>query len=248
MSGRIHIGTSGWNYGGWAGILYPEELKSKDFLSYYAQQFSTVEVNYSFYHLPRPTTYEKWVRQTPAGFVFALKLSRFITHVKRLQGVKQALRTFVKNAESLDDKCGPILFQLPPSFSLTAENKKRLRDILESATKQGVRSAVELRHQTWFVDDVYELLQRVNTSLVIANSSRYPNPPEYIATTNFVYFRFHGPKELFASSYTKAQLEHYADIMKTYLRADKDVYAYFNNDFGGHAVRNARTLKGLVSA
>ncbi len=246
MAGQIHIGTSGWNYDGWKGVLYPDHLKAADFLSYYADVFSSVEVNYSFYHLPRVTTYEKWVRQTPGGFCFVLKASRFITHIKRLKGVKSALRLFVEGSEALGSKRGPILFQLPPSFSLTAANRKLLHDFLESVTILGARTAIELRHKSWFVEDVYGLLKKANAALVTAHSARYPNPPEDIVTADFAYFRFHGPRELFASSYTRAQLSHFAQIMKHHLRAGRDVFAFFNNDFGGYAVRNALTLKQLV--
>jgi uncharacterized protein YecE (DUF72 family) len=246
MAGKSYIGTSGWSYGGWQGILYPEELRSKDYLPHYAGTFATVEVNYSFYHLPRSTTYEKWVALTPDDFRFALKLSRFITHIKRLQGVKVALRTFIKGSEALGNKRGPVLVQLPPSFSYNATNLKRLKGMLGAAQKLGTPAAVELRHKTWFVDEVYNALADANASLVIASSSRYPNPPDDVVTTEFVYFRFHGPRELFASPYTKAQLEHYARLMKRHLKDGRDVYAYFNNDVDGHAVRNARTLKQLI--
>jgi uncharacterized protein YecE (DUF72 family) len=247
MTGKIYIGTSGYNYGGWIGVLYPEDIKPREYLPFYAGRFSTVEINYSFYHLPRVTTYEKWAAQTPDDFIFALKLSRFITHIKRLKGIKPALRTFVEGSEALGAKRGPILAQLPPRFGLTAVNKKRLKFFLDTMNQLNAPTAVELRHKTWFIDDTYELLTRTNASLVIANSSRYPNPAEDIVTADFVYFRFHGPEELFASSYTNTQLEHYAGIMKKHLKDGKDVYAYFNNDFGGHAVRNARTLAKLLT-
>lgn len=247
MSGRIHIGTSGWNYTGWSGIFYPEEAKPRDFLGFYSGRFSTVEVNYSFYHLPRTTTYERWVEQTPDKFLFTLKLSRFITHIKRLKEVKTALRTFVERSETLGSKRGPLLIQLPPSFSLTDVNLKRIRDFLENLSQFGVLAAVELRHNSWFVPEVYKLFENAGSALVIANSSRYPNPPEDASTADFVYFRFHGPQELFASSYTDEELKYYAKIIRKHKQQNREVYVYFNNDFGGHAVRNALTIKRLLA-
>jgi uncharacterized protein YecE (DUF72 family) len=244
-SGKLYIGTSGWNYTGWSGIFYPEEIKPKDFLPFYAGHFSTVEVNYSFYRLPTESTYEKWVSLTPDDFTFVLKLSRFITHIKRLKDVGDALKTFIERADALGAKRGPLLVQLPPGFSLTDVNYKRVHAFLKAVRKLGAQAAVEFRHKTWFIDEVYDLLSDSNVALVIANSSRYPNAPEDIATADFVYFRFHGPEELFASPYSDKQLEHYAKIMKGYARRGKDIYAYFNNDFGGFAVANALALKRL---
>lgn len=242
----FYIGTSGWNYTGWSGIFYPEEIKPKDFLPFYAEHFSTVEVNYSFYHLPTEATYEKWVSLTPDDFTFVLKLSRFITHIKRLKDVSDALKTFIERSETLGAKRGPLLVQLPPGFSFTDVNRIRVRDFLETVQGLGASAGVEFRHETWFVDEAYDLLSDFKASLVIANSSRYPNPPEDIATADFVYFRFHGPEELFASPYSDKQLAHYGDIMQKHARCGKDVYAYFNNDFGGFAAANALTLKRLL--
>lgn len=248
MSSRIHIGTSGWNYGHWKGIFYPDEVKSRDLLSYYSKHFSTVEVNYSFYRLPRATTYEGWSAQTPEGFLFAVKVSRYITHIKRLKGVKRAWRRFVKNAEPLGVKRGPILVQFPPNFHSTNANQKLLRTFLQAAKEDGVNVAVEFRHDSWFAPEAYAILEEAKASLVIANSSRYSNPPEQIATADFVYFRFHGPQDAFASSYTREELQRFAKIIKEHHRRGREVYAYFNNDIGGHALENATTLKELVSS
>ncbi len=246
MSSLIHIGTSGWNYEGWRGILYPDDLKAKDFLPYYTGHFSTVEVNYSFYRLPEVKTYERWADITPEEFCFALKLSRFITHIKRLKDITKALKTFLERAAPLGKKCGPILVQLPPGFAHSETNQKRLISALKIIREYSIRAAVEFRHETWFIDDVYNILEKSKASVVIANSSRYSNPPDDITTADFVYFRFHGPKELFASPYTKSQLQHYAEIMKKHLRDGRQVYAYFNNDVMGYAVKNAGTLRELL--
>jgi uncharacterized protein YecE (DUF72 family) len=244
--GEFFVGTSGWDYTGWSGIFYPQDVKPKDFLPFYAEHFLTVEVNYSFYRLPKESTYEKWVSLTPDDFIIVLKLSRFITHIKRLKAIDNALKTFVERSETLGSKRGPLLVQLPPSFGNTDVNRERVHDFLKVAHGLGVSTAVEFRHETWFVDEVYDLLSEFNASLVIANSSRYPNPPEDIATADFVYFRFHGPEELFASPYSDKQLTYYADIMKKHARQGRDIYAYFNNDFGGFAVANALALERLL--
>ena len=124
--GKIFIGTSGWVYSHWEGIFYPKELGLKDKLKYFSKHFKTVEVNYSFYRLPRPTTYQNWYSQTPGDFLFAIKVSRFITHIKRLKGVKDAWKIFIKNTLNLKEKLGPILFQFPPNLKATEENVKRL--------------------------------------------------------------------------------------------------------------------------
>src|SRR5579875_2572682 len=149
---RFLAGTSGWNYPGWRGSFYPENLPAREFLSFYATRFATAEVNYSFYHLPRVSTYEKWRGQTPEGFVFALKASRFITHIKRLKGVGESWNEFVKRALTLADKLGPILLQFPSSFHATAENLKNVERLLghKASREHGLRLAMEFRHESCF--------------------------------------------------------------------------------------------------
>jgi len=146
--GKIFIGTSGWVYSHWEGIFYPENLPSRDKLKYFSQHFKTAEINYSFYHLPQPSTYQNWYKQTPKDFLFAVKTSRFITHIKRLKGVKKAWKHFLENALSLKEKLGPILFQFPPSFKATEESIKRLKNFLKLIrTNSRLRFALEFRHK-----------------------------------------------------------------------------------------------------
>jgi uncharacterized protein YecE (DUF72 family) len=244
---RLLIGTSGWTYASWRGTFYPRSLASRQYLEFYAKEFSTTEVNYSFYHLPRPRTYEKWASQVPDKFVFALKASRFITHVKRLADVKEAWATFVENARSLGSHFGPILLQFPPSFRC---DRKRLASFLRSAqnpaSKSGLlRLAFEFRHPSWFTEEVYGLLRQHHAALCIADSPRYPR--RNVITADFVYLRFHGRTELFASKYTDAELAEEAEEIGRYYRDGLDVYVYFNNDAEGHAVTNARTLRRMVA-
>lgn len=243
MPKKIYIGTSGWIYSHWDGVFYPQDLPSKDKLKYYASHFKTAEINYSFYHLPRPKTYQNWYSQTPEGFLFAVKASRFITHIKRLKGVKTAWKTFLENALNLKEKLGPILFQFPPSFKATAENIKRLEDFLKIL--RGQASVFEFRHKTWCDKKIYKLLKKYKTAWVIADSPRYPRAD--VVTTDFVYIRMHGSKMMFSSNYTKKELQDLAQKIKKWLKQGLAIYVYFNNDAYGYAVKNAKTLKELLS-
>jgi len=246
--GKLYIGTSGWVYGHWEGIFYPKDLPSKDKLKYFSQHFKTAEINYSFYHLPRPATYQKWYSQTPADFIFAVKASKFITHIKRLKGVKTAWRTFLENALNLKEKLGPILFQFPPSFKATEENIKRLEkflslitthQLINSSTHQ-LKFAFEFRHKSWCDKKIYNLLKKYKVAWVIADSPRYPKAE--VVTCDFVYIRMHGSKILFFSKYTKKELKELGDKIKKWLKQNLDVYCYFNNDAYGYAIENAREL------
>jgi uncharacterized protein YecE (DUF72 family) len=249
--GKLYIGTSGWIYGHWTGIFYPEDLPSKNKLKYFSQHFKTAEINYSFYHLPRPSTYQNWYNQTPEDFIFAVKASRFITHIKRLSGVKEAWKQFLENALYLKEKLGPILFQFPPSFKATEENIKRLEDFLRSVNPRCqirnnktmvllLRMAVEFRHKSWCNEKIYQLLKKYNVAWVIADSPSWPKAEE--VTADFVYVRMHGSKVLFSSNYTKKELKDLAQKIKKWLEQGLSVFVYFNNDFAGYAVENAKTL------
>jgi uncharacterized protein YecE (DUF72 family) len=243
---RLLVGTSGWTYASWSGTFYPRSLPSRQYLEFYAKEFSTTEVNYSFYHLPRSSTYEKWVSQVPDDFVFALKASRFITHVKRLVDVEEAWATFVQHALALSSHLGPILLQFPPSVRC---NRTTLADFLRFAqrtapTSHPLRLAFEFRHDSWFGKEIYALLRQYDAALCIADSPRYPRHDR--VTADFVYLRFHGRTELFASRYSEKELAEEAKEIKRYLRDGLDVYVYFNNDALGHAVENARALPYLV--
>jgi len=238
--GKLYIGTSGWVYGDWNGIFYPENLPSKDKLKYFSQHFKTAEINYSFYHLPRPKTYENWYNQTPEDFVFAVKASRFITHIKRLKGIKTAWKRFLKNTLHLKEKLGPTLFQFPASFKATAENIKRLEEFLEFISSTNLRFTFEFRHKSWCDENIYKILKKYNSAWVIADSPRYPKAE--VVTADFVYIRMHGSKILFASKYTDEELKTLAQKINKWLKKGLDVYTYFNNDFHGYAVQNAKEL------
>jgi uncharacterized protein YecE (DUF72 family) len=245
--GRLYVGTAGWSYGGWDKIFYPEKIRSThERLAFYAQSFNAVEVNYSFYHLPKPETCAKWADTVPRHFLFAMKASRFITHVKRLQAVEEAWEKFLASVRTLGDRLGPILFQLPPSFQA---DHKRLEGFLEIVRRDRkaprVRPVFEFRHRSWFIEATYDILRKAGATLCIAHSSRYLYVEQ--VTADLVYYRFHGPKELFASKYSDEKLRSWAVQMRRHLDAGKTVHAYFNNDVHGYAVENARTLCTLVS-
>jgi len=257
LKGKFFIGTSGWVYSHWDGVFYPENLPSKDKLKYFSQHFNTAEINYSFYHLPRLSTYQNWYRQTPQDFIFAVKTSRFITHIKRLKGIKEAWKTFLENASNLKEKLGPVLFQFPPSFSATTENLRRLEELLEFTCLKWkfkhLRLAFEFRHKSWcdpkgkqascrVNKKVYNLLKKYKAAWVIANSPSYPKAEE--VTCDFVYLRMHGSKVLFSSNYTKKELEKLSQKIKKWLKT-ADVYVYFNNDAMGYAIENAKKLLKL---
>ena len=243
---EFFAGTSGWNYRSWRGSFYPEELSAKKYLSFYAQNFRSAEVNYSFYHLPQVRTYESWYATAPEGFVFALKLSRFITHIKRLREVHQPWSEFLQRARSLKEKLGPILLQFPPSFHANDENLRRVGEFLSYASKDGVRLAMEFRHDSCFGAQMLSTLREHSAALVIAHSSRFP-VPEAMATAPFVYFRFHGPREWCSSAYSRAELTAWARSIRSFMNQGLDAYAYFNNDAHGDAPPNARVLTEIVA-
>lgn len=207
MTAICWIGTSGWTYPSWRGVFYLDNLPSRDYLAFYAQEFATTEVNYSFYHLPKPETYAKWAGQVPAGFLFSLKASRLITHIKRLSGVAEPWRLFVERARGLGPRLGPILLQFPPSLR---KDRARLERFLNLAGRDAgkaasIRLVFEFRHESWFTEEIYRLLRRHGAALCIADSPRYPRRD--VLTAEFTYLRFHGRTELFASKYSHAELQ-----------------------------------------
>ena len=240
------IGTSGWTYASWKGPFYPKNLPSRDYLGFYAAEFPTTEVNYSFYHLPKPSTYERWRILVPDGFVFAVKASRFITHIKRLDDVADAWRTFLQNASVLGPHLGPILFQFPPSFRVDQDKLRSfLSMVQETASKSHpLRLVCEFRHDSWFTDHTYRLLQRHGVALCIADGAKYARRD--VITADFAYIRYHGRNKMFASDYTDEELSEEAARIRRYRQEGLDVYVYFNNDALGYAVKNARSLRTLA--
>ena len=240
MTSNIYIGTSGWNYKHWLGRFYPEKFPASKMLPFYAEHFKTVELNNSFYHLPSAKSFETWRETTPDKFVFAVKGSRFITHMKKLKDPKLATERFFAPAEQLAAKLAPVLFQLPPRWRV---NTERLAAFLE-VLPQEHRYAFEFREPSWFTEEVYRLLREYNAALCIYQMTGYESPHEI--TADFVYVRFHGTESTYGGSYSDAALRQWAAQIRKWRRQAKDVYAYFNNDPEATAVRNAKTLQQLV--
>jgi uncharacterized protein YecE (DUF72 family) len=238
---HAYVGTSGWNYREWRGVLYPEELAAKKWLAFYASRFDSVEINYTFYRLPSIESCRAWYRETPANFRFAVKASRYITHIKRLRDCREAWDGFLERVQVLKEKLGPILLQFPSNFRATETNLHSVDEFLSYAGRRSTRIALEFRDRSCLEKEMVGILRRHRAVLVLSHSSVYP-VAEICPTSDLAYFRFHGPKKMFASGYSAAELRSWAGHMQGQLRAHRDVYAYFNNDSGGHAPRDAQAL------
>ena len=243
---EILIGTSGWLYKDWAERFYPKKTKNSEKLAYLAASFPTVEINSSFYRLPTKETFSLWQQRVPEGFLFSAKLPRFLTQMKKLaldDNARSYGHDFVVNSAALKQNLGAVLVQLPPNFSC---NYERLEEFLSWLTKQYSRRKykpdifIEFRHASWFTAGIYALLEKYNTGFVISDSSVWPH--ERIFTTDSSYIRFHGPKELFASSYSEKDLDEWAEYI-TSQKHIKRFYVYFNNDLSARAIENAKYLQ-----
>ena len=235
----IRIGCSGWNYKHWRdGVFYPPRLPPRRWLGYYAQHFDTVEVNSTFYRLPRETVVANWVRETPQDFFFAVKMSRYVTHIKRLRDLPPSIELFHSRIRPLVEspKPGPVLWQLPPTFR---RDDERLAQALE-ALPPG-RHCFEFRHETWFAEPVYELLRCHGVALVIGDAPERPFQAHEL-TADWTFIRFHRGRRGRNSNYSKSELEEWAQRIDAWARR-VDVYAYFNNDRNGYAVRNGLWLR-----
>jgi uncharacterized protein YecE (DUF72 family) len=239
---EVRIGTSGWSYAHWRGTFYPEILSSRRWLSYYVRYFTTVEINNSFYNLPAEATLVKWRQQGPPGFVFAVKASRFITHMKKLRDVEEPLAVFLERKSVFKKTLGPVLFQLPPNLGY---DPARLRDFLDLLPKRR-RYAVEFRNSTWLEREVVEILADRNIAFCIHDLLDATCPS--LVTASFSYFRFHGHNEKYGGSYPKKVLTEYGVTMAQILDRGKDVYAYFNNDAYGYAIKDAMTLRRIMAS
>ncbi len=239
---KITIGTSGWHYKHWRGPFYPEKLTPSKWLPYYFARLSSVEINNSFYRLPLKETVMNWREQTPPHFIFAVKAWRLITHLKRLNNAREALALFLQSTESLREKLGPILFQLPPHWPCNAE---RLRAFL-GTLPEGHRYTFEFRHPSWHTSAIYSLLERYRSAFCIYQLAGFASPR--IATADFVYIRLHGPTEKkYEGDYPMETLHAWAERARAWQRQGKDVYIYFDNDQAGYAVKNAIALQEMAA-
>ncbi len=242
MTPELWIGTSGWSYRHWLGVFYPPDLPTRAWLRHYASRFDTVEINASFYRLPARSTFEGWAGQTPPGFRFAVKASRFLTHVRRLRDPGEPVARLLGAASGLGERLGPVLFQLPPRWVPPPE---RLR-ALAGALPPGIHGAVELRDPRGYADDTLALLAELGLALVVHDHPAAPSPRA--VTAPFAYLRFHGPGPLYGGEYGKRGLAPWLPWILELTEKGLPVYAYFNNDAGGAAVRDAALLRELLGA
>jgi uncharacterized protein YecE (DUF72 family) len=240
---EIRIGCSGWNYAHWrGGAVYPEGCPPSRWLPTYAQWFDTVEVNATFYRLTKPQFVQRWIEQTPDDFVFTIKGSRYLTHIKRLQEREQGFTRFYDSIAPLlgHRKLGPVLWQLPPDFK---RDDDRLGAWLE-ALPPG-RHTMEFRHETWFVEPVLDMLRKRNVALTWPDRPNLPKPPSLEPTADFAFIRFHYGARGRRGNYSPAEVAEWADRIRALAR-DVDVFAYWNNDWEGFAVDNGKRLRRLL--
>jgi len=239
---EARIGCSGWNYAHWRGLFYPHDLPTSRWLEHYARAYDTVEVNATFYRLPTRKSVARWAAQTPDDFVFAVKSSRYLTHVKRLRRLAGSLERLLEPLQPLAQvgKLGPLLWQLPETFH---RDDTRLAEAL-AALPPG-RHCFEFRHESWFVPEVEGLLRAHGAALVIGDHSRRPFQTRNL-TTGWTYLRFHYGRAR-DGAYGDAALRTWSERIEDWRRR-ADVYAYFNDDWNGHALREAARLRALVTA
>lgn len=236
-----HIGTSGWHYKDWAGPFYPGDLPEKDFLEYYARYFRTVEINHSFYQLPKKETLKAWKDTVPPDFIFAVKASRYITHMKKLKDAKKSLFPLLKRIEVLGDRLGPILFQLPPRWGF---NLERFNDFLESLPAD-FRYAFEFRDKSWEDPRAYEAMKMLGVAFCIYDLDGYRSPKEI--TADFVYIRLHGPDGAYKGQYDARTLSGWAGAFSAWISQGMEIFCYFDNDEAGYAARNALKLQDMLN-
>ena len=242
MPQQILIGTSGWHYAHWKGPFYPAKIASGEMFAFYCERFATVELNNSFYRLPSNETFRCWKKQAPSGFLFAVKASRFITHMKKLKDPEQSLTRFLSAATGLGRKLGPVLFQMPPFWS---KDTARLSAFL-CALPKGLRCAFEFRHPSWFDREVYELLQTQDAAFCAFDLAGEQSPRTL--TASFGYLRLHGPaKQKYSGRYSKPQLRQWLSCCELWIKEGaQQVFVYFDNDQAGYAAINAQELQEMI--
>jgi uncharacterized protein YecE (DUF72 family) len=241
MPARLWIGTSGWHYQHWREVFYPGKLSAAQMLAHYTQEFDTVEINNTFYRLPEKQTFAVWAQSVPRGFCFAVKASRFITHIKRLRDPEEPIDRLFSRAAALNRHLGPVLFQLPPNWKADAE---RLRDFLAGLPRDH-QCAFEFRDPSWYSPVIYRLLQDHNAASCVHDMKGDSWPAE--VTANFIYLRLHGPTGAYHGKYPRRTLARWAEWIEGRAEKARDIYVYFNNDQSGHAITNARELRTMLA-
>lgn len=233
----IQIGTSGWHYDHWKELFYPTGLAKSKWLEHYAQHFDTVEINNTFYRLPKPEMVIRWRGLAPKGFLYSVKANRYITHIKRLKDVSAEVKRFYDVVGLFKDRLGPVLYQLPPNLKIDLD---LLADFIKLLPKKPP-TAFEFRHESWYESEMFELLGRHGAAFCIHDMPGKESPRQ--VTGKRIYIRFHGP----TGNYSTAELEKWAGWLKQQAKTARAIYAYFNNDVGGYAIDNARKLRELVA-
>jgi uncharacterized protein YecE (DUF72 family) len=232
----LRVGTSGWHYRDWRGAFYPAELATDAWLDYYARRFSTVEINNSFYRLPDASTFAAWSRQTPDDFLFSVKASRFLTHVKRLRDPDEPVARLLDHASALGAKLGPVLLQLPPNFP---RDTPRLAAVLDRFSGRA-RVACEFRHPSWFADDVYQVLEAHDAALCLTD--RRGRKSAIVRTASWTVLRMHEGTARASPSYGARALRSWAERMAALYGRGAEGFVYFNNDQQACAIRNAASF------
>ena len=238
MAGEVRIGTSGWDYPHWRERFYPEGLPQSRWLEYYAERFDTVELNSSFYRQPERATFERWRRAVPDDFVYAVKLNRYLTHIKRLDVDRATVARSYDTMAGLGPKAAVVLVQLPARFRF---DKERVARFFATVAPRRKRHALEPRDASWLTDEAIAVLRERRVALCIIDTPKWPT--RSAVTADFVYVRFHGQTRLYGSSYDDASLTGWAERIRAWRDAGLDVYAYFNNDEQAYAPRDALRLR-----
>jgi uncharacterized protein YecE (DUF72 family) len=240
QSARVHVGCSGWNYKHWRELFYPKGLPMTRWFAFYAEHFDTVEINNSFYMLPKPETFDKWREQAPPGFFYAVKANRFITQAKKLLDCEEPLDRMMPSVRRLGDRLGPLLYQLPPRLKF---NPERLESFLRIVPKD-VINVFEFREPSWYVGETFDLLERYGASFCVHDMPG--STSERVAVGPAAYVRFHGTQGKYWGRYSDESLQSWADWLVEEARGGREAWAYFNNDIFGHAIEDALTLKSTV--
>lgn len=244
MRDKVHIGTSGWSYKHWKGLYYPSKLAASKWLSFYALDFEATEINSSFYRLPAEETVISWTKQVPKDFLFCPKMSRFLTHMKKLNDPEDALERYFEVFEHMKKMMGPVLVQLPPMLAFNYDKTEYFYSLLKKKYK-AYSFVMEVRHDSWMREESLTLMTKYQIGLVISQSGT-SFPYSEMVTAKNIYVRFHGPKELYASSYSDKMLEDFANKFYKWLKEGHEVWAFFNNDLHGYAPEDARRLMALM--
>lgn len=237
---KIHIGTSGWHYSHWSGVFYPGDLPDSQRLRFYQDRFHTVEVNNTFYQMPQKKTLRDWKETVAEDFIFSVKASRYITHMKKLKDPRKPISNFFGKIEALENNLGPVLFQLPPNWRV---NPDRLKAFLE-CLPDGHRYTFEFRDPSWFDERVYSLLMEHRAALCIYDFDRLQSPRE--TTADFVYIRLHGPDGPYKGQYSTQSLAGWAGALSAWTGKVDEIFCYFDNDEAGYAAQDALRLQKML--